>query len=58
MMNELAKNYRHGIAISKENKRLREQASNWAAEKISSEESHAQQVAQLKESVDGHLSAR
>jgi DNA-binding transcriptional regulator YiaG len=58
MMNELAENYRRGYAISKENKRLREQASNWAAEKISSEESHAQQVAQLKESVDEHLSAR
>ena len=58
MMNELAENYRRGIAVSKENKRLREQASTWAAEKISSEESHAQQVAQLRESVDWHLSAR
>ena len=58
MMNELAENYRRGNAVSKENKRLREQASTWTAEKISSEESHAQQVAQLKESVDGHLSAR
>ena len=57
-MNELAENYRHGVAVSCENKRLREQASTWAAEKISSEESQAQQVAQLRESVDEHLSAR
>ena len=58
MMNELAENYRHGIAISKENKRLREHASIWTAEKISSEESHVQQLAQLRESADGHLSTR
>ena len=58
MMNELAESYRHGNVISKENKRLREQASILAAEKISAEESHVQQLAQLRESADGHLSAR
>ncbi|KAK0574025.1 hypothetical protein LWI29_017136 [Acer saccharum] len=58
MMSELGENYKHGIRASREVKRLREQASVLAAEKLSAEESHAQQLAQLKESSDGHLSAR
>ncbi|KAK0571920.1 hypothetical protein LWI29_023592 [Acer saccharum] len=58
MMSELGKNYKYGIRASREVKRLREQASVLAAEKLSAEESHAQQLAQLRESSDGHLSAR
>ncbi|KAK0577115.1 hypothetical protein LWI29_027927 [Acer saccharum] len=58
MMSELAKNYKHGNKASWEIKRLREQASILAAEKLSAEESHAQQLAQLRESSDGHLSAQ
>ncbi|KAK0571820.1 hypothetical protein LWI29_022029 [Acer saccharum] len=58
MMSELAENYKYGNKASREIKRLREQASTLAVEKLSAEESHAQQFAQLRESVDGHLSAR
>ncbi|KAK0601946.1 hypothetical protein LWI29_028944 [Acer saccharum] len=47
-----------GIRTSREIKRLREQASVLAAEKLSAEESHAQQLAQFRESSDGHLFAR
>ncbi|KAK0582668.1 hypothetical protein LWI29_028346 [Acer saccharum] len=47
-----------GIRASREIKRLCEQASVLAAEKLSAEESHAQQLAQFRESSDGHLSAR
>ncbi|KAK1589424.1 hypothetical protein Q3G72_033930 [Acer saccharum] len=57
MMSELVDNYRHGNLLSKENKRLREQASILAAEKLSAEESYTQQLAQLSESVDGDLKA-
>ena len=55
-MSELAESYRHGNKVSRESKRLREQASILAAEKLSAEESYAQQLAQLRESVDGYLS--
>ncbi|KAK0581705.1 hypothetical protein LWI29_016980 [Acer saccharum] len=58
MMSELAENYKYGNKASREIKRLREQASILAAEKLSAEESHAQQLAQLRESSDGHLSAQ
>ncbi|KAK0570811.1 hypothetical protein LWI29_006810 [Acer saccharum] len=58
MMSELAENYKYGNKASREIKHLREQASTLAAEKLSAEESHAQQFAQLRESTDGHLSAR
>ncbi|KAK0586310.1 hypothetical protein LWI29_004793 [Acer saccharum] len=58
MMSELAENYKHGNKASREIKRLREQASILAAEKPSAKESHAQQLAQLRESSDGHLSAQ
>ena len=57
MMFELAENYKYGNKASREIKRLREQASTLAAEKLSVEESHAQQLAQLRESADGYLSA-
>ncbi|KAK0591192.1 hypothetical protein LWI29_036709 [Acer saccharum] len=58
MMSEMGETYKFGIRASREIKRLREQASVLAAEKLSAEESHAQQLAQLRESSDGHLSAR
>ncbi|KAK0583961.1 hypothetical protein LWI29_005639 [Acer saccharum] len=58
MMSELADNYKYGNKASREIKRLREQTSILAVEKLSAEESHAQQLAQLRESSDGHLSAR
>ncbi|KAK0587621.1 hypothetical protein LWI29_025913 [Acer saccharum] len=58
MMSEMGESYKFGIKASREIKRLREQASVLAAEKLSAEESHAQQFAQLRESSDGHLSAR
>ncbi|KAK0581929.1 hypothetical protein LWI29_019678 [Acer saccharum] len=58
MMTELGENYKYGIRASREIKRLREQASVLAVEKLSVEESHAQQLAQFRESLDGHLSAR
>ncbi|KAK0608003.1 hypothetical protein LWI29_023909 [Acer saccharum] len=55
MMSEMGETYKFGIRASREIKRLREQASVLAAEKLSAEESHAQQ---FRESSDGHLSAR
>ncbi|KAK0587795.1 hypothetical protein LWI29_029078 [Acer saccharum] len=58
MISELGENYKFGIKASREIKRLRGQASVLAAEKLSAEESHAQQLAQLRESSDGHLSAQ
>ncbi|KAK0571519.1 hypothetical protein LWI29_017437 [Acer saccharum] len=58
MMSELGETYKYGIRASHEVKRLREQASVLAAEKLSAEESHAQQLAQFRESSDGHLSAQ
>ncbi|KAK0575194.1 hypothetical protein LWI29_035354 [Acer saccharum] len=58
MMSELGENYKYGIRASREIKRLREQASVLVIEKLSAEESHAQQLAQFRESSDGHLSAR
>ncbi|KAK0579441.1 hypothetical protein LWI29_026417 [Acer saccharum] len=58
MMSEMGESYKFGIRASREIKRLREQASVLAAEKLSAEESHAQQLAQFRESSDGHLSAR
>ncbi|KAK0587922.1 hypothetical protein LWI29_031272 [Acer saccharum] len=58
MMSKLGENYKYGIRASSEIKRLREQASVLAAEKLSAEESHAQQLAQFRESSNGHLSAR
>ncbi|KAK0574470.1 hypothetical protein LWI29_024178 [Acer saccharum] len=58
MMSELAESYRHGNKVSREGKRLREQASILAAEKLSTEESYAQQLAQLRESADGYLSTQ
>ncbi|KAK0595049.1 hypothetical protein LWI29_003019 [Acer saccharum] len=57
MMSELAENYKYGNKASREIKRLREQASVLAAEKLSAEESHAQQLAQLRESSDARLEA-
>ena len=57
-MSELAENYKYGNKASREIKRLREQASVLEAEKLCVEESHAQQLTQLRESSDGHLSAR
>ena len=44
--------------MSKDLKRLREQASLLEVEKLSAEDAHAQQLAQLRESADGHLSAQ
>ncbi|KAK1584525.1 hypothetical protein Q3G72_033734 [Acer saccharum] len=58
MMSELAENYKYGNRASREIKRLHEQASTLAAENLSAEESHAQQLAQLRESVDGYLSVQ
>ncbi|KAK0580421.1 hypothetical protein LWI29_001793 [Acer saccharum] len=55
---ELAENYKYGNKVSREIKRLREHASVLAAEKLSAEESYAQQLAQLRESTDDHLSAQ
>ena len=40
MMSELGENYKYGIRASREIKRLCEQASVLAAEKLSAEESH------------------
>ncbi|KAK0599479.1 hypothetical protein LWI29_005681 [Acer saccharum] len=58
MMSELAENYKYGNKASRKIKRLLEQASILVAEKLSAEESHAQQLAQLRESADGYLSAQ
>ncbi|KAK0594828.1 hypothetical protein LWI29_001006 [Acer saccharum] len=58
MMSELAENYKYGNKVSREIKRLRVQASVLAAQKLSTEESSAQQLAHIKESADGHLSAQ
>ncbi|KAK0576231.1 hypothetical protein LWI29_013973 [Acer saccharum] len=58
MMSEMGETYKFGIRASREIKRLREQASILATDKLSAEESHAQQLAQFRESSDGHLSAR
>ncbi|KAK0576713.1 hypothetical protein LWI29_022274 [Acer saccharum] len=57
MMSEMGDSYKFGIKASREIKRLREQASVLAAEKLSAEESHAQQFAQLRESSDARLEA-
>ncbi|KAK0570632.1 hypothetical protein LWI29_004136 [Acer saccharum] len=58
MLSELTDNYRRGNFLSRDLKRLREQSSLSEAKKLEAEETHAQQLAQLRESVDGHLSAR
>ncbi|KAK0580932.1 hypothetical protein LWI29_007831 [Acer saccharum] len=58
MMSELAENYKYGNKVSREIKRLREQASVLAAQKLSAEESYAQQLTHLRESAYGHLSAQ
>ncbi|KAK0575463.1 hypothetical protein LWI29_001021 [Acer saccharum] len=50
MMSEMGESYKFGIRASREIKRLREQASVLTAEKLSAKESHAQQLAQLRES--------
>ncbi|KAK0591299.1 hypothetical protein LWI29_038178 [Acer saccharum] len=58
MLSELTDNYRRGNFLSRDLKRLREQSSLSEAKKLEAEETHAQQLAQLRESADGHLSAR
>ncbi|KAK0599495.1 hypothetical protein LWI29_005832 [Acer saccharum] len=58
LLSELANNYRRGNFLSKDVRRLQEQTSTLAAEKLSMEENHTQQLAQLRESADGHLSAQ
>ncbi|KAK0578755.1 hypothetical protein LWI29_015694 [Acer saccharum] len=58
MLSELTDNYRRGNFLSRDLKRLREQSSLLEAEKLEAEENHAQQLAQLRESTDGHLSAQ
>ncbi|KAK0580077.1 hypothetical protein LWI29_036032 [Acer saccharum] len=58
MLSELADNYRRGNFLSRDVKRLRERASILAAEKLSTKETHSQQLAQLRESADGYLSAQ
>ncbi|KAK0591715.1 hypothetical protein LWI29_006862 [Acer saccharum] len=68
-MSELAENYKYRNKVSREIKRLREQASILAAEKLSAEESYAQHLAHLKslqmeqlsasqESLAAHLEAK
>jgi hypothetical protein len=46
MMSEMASNYRRANAALSDNKRLQKIISRSAAEKLSAEESHAQQIAQ------------
>ncbi|KAK0607612.1 hypothetical protein LWI29_017410 [Acer saccharum] len=58
LLSELADNYRRGNFLSKDVRRLQEQTSTLAAEKLSMEENHTQQLAQLRESADGYLSAQ
>ena len=58
MMSEMADSYKHWNHASKENKRLREQVSLLAAEKLSAAESHAQHFTQMRESADGFLAAQ
>ncbi|KAK0585815.1 hypothetical protein LWI29_034318 [Acer saccharum] len=58
MLSELTDNYRRGNFLSKDLKRLREQSSLSEAKKLEAKETHAQQLAQLRESADGHLSTR
>ncbi|KAK0574143.1 hypothetical protein LWI29_018809 [Acer saccharum] len=58
MLSELTDNYRRGNFLSRDLKRLREQSSLLEAKKLEAEETHAQQLAQLRESADGHLSAQ
>ncbi|KAK0572343.1 hypothetical protein LWI29_030181 [Acer saccharum] len=58
LLSELADNYKRGNFLSKDVRRLQEQTSTLATEKLSMEENHTQQLAQLRESVDGYLSAQ
>ena len=58
MMSEMADNYRHGNTVSTENRRLQDQVSRAAADKLSVEEFYIRQLAQLRESVDRFLAAR
>ncbi|KAK0576949.1 hypothetical protein LWI29_025733 [Acer saccharum] len=58
LLSELADNYRRGNFLSKDVRRLQEQTSTLAAKKLSIEENHTQQLAQLRESADGYLSAQ
>ena len=58
MMSELADNYRRVNIVSRENRHLREQAFILAVEKLFAEESHLQQLTQLRELADGFLFAQ
>ncbi|KAK0575635.1 hypothetical protein LWI29_004207 [Acer saccharum] len=49
LMSELVENYKYGNKVSREIKCLREQASVLAAEKLSAEESYAQQLTHLRD---------
>ena len=57
-MSEMASSYRRGNAALKENKRLQDQVSRSTANRLSAEESYAQQLTQLRESADGFLAAQ
>ena len=57
-MSEMASSYRRANAASSNNKHLQKQISRSAAERLSAEESHAQQIAQLQETADGFLAAQ
>ena len=57
MMSEMADNYMCRNTVSRENRRLRDQASRSEADKLVAKESHAQQLAQLQDSADGFLAA-
>ena len=58
MMSEMAENYRRWNQSSRENKRLREQVSLLAAEKLSVAKSYAQHSTQVRESTDRFLAAQ
>ena len=58
MMSEMASSYRRMNAVSRDNRRLQDQVCRSMAERLSAEASHAQQIAQLRESADGFLAAQ
>jgi hypothetical protein len=58
MMSEMANTYRRANKAMSDNKRLQRTISRSAAEKLSAEESHAQQTARMQELADGSLAAQ
>ena len=58
MMSEMASTYRRANKALSDNKRLQKTISRSAAEKLSVEESHAQQIARMQEFADSSLATQ